>query len=108
MWRQVPPGSRFCARVDSTDADFFVNIRISTAAGEVTTLGTAALMQGTCVDLEDAGHGVQATVRLGAEPATVNLLMSVQDSTGTVIHTCTTQHTTPNATASIIVAIVPA
>jgi hypothetical protein len=108
MWRQVPAGSRFCAKVDSPDTDFMVSVRISTTTGPVTMFGTAALLGGACIDLEDAGYGVQATVRLGAEPATVNLEMSVLDAGGTVIHTCTTQHTMANATANIILAIVPA
>jgi len=108
IWGPFPPGSQFCGKVDAEGDDFFVNIEISTDTGSATMLGTSALMQGVCIPLANEGQGALATVRIGAETATVLLRMFVRDSSGTVLFECTTQHSTPKTTSNIIITLVPA
>jgi hypothetical protein len=107
IWGPVPAGSQFCAKIETAGADFFVNVELSTETGPSTTLGTAALMQGTCVPLKNEGYGALATVRIGAEATMLNLEMSVQDANGKVLFTCTTQYSTPNTTKRVMVTVVP-
>lgn len=107
IWGPVPAGSQFCAQIVANGADFFANVQVSTETGMTTTLGTAALFQGTCVPLQNEGYGILATVTIGAEPATVNLMMSIRDAGGNQIFNCTTQYATVNTTKRVMVAIVP-
>lgn len=107
IWGPVPAGSQFCGKIDGQGADYFVNVELSTESGPSTTLGTAALMQGTCVPLKNEGYGALATVTIGAEATTLNLEMSVRDANGKVLFTCTTQYATPNTTRRVMVTVVP-
>jgi hypothetical protein len=108
IWNPVPAGSKFCAQVDGTGDDFFVNVEISNEAGPPTTFGTAALIAGIEMPLASEGYGALATVRIGVEAATVNLRMFIKAAEGSVKFECTTQHATPKTTTNILVTIVPA
>ena len=109
MWDPIPSGSQFCGKITAFEGDdFFINVRIAPASGTATTIGTSALLNGTCIPLEDRGYGVIATVRIGAEAATVNLRLYLEGPNGDVLFECLTQHSTINSTSNVALALVPA
>jgi hypothetical protein len=107
VWNPVPPGSRVCAKLTSDGDDFIGRVRIVDDGGGQVVLGTAALLTGTCVDLEHRGYAVQGTVAIGDEAPSVTLEMSIEGPGGDTLFACDWEFSAANTTTHVIVTIVP-
>jgi hypothetical protein len=108
IWNPIPPGSRFCAKVTTTNADFLANVRVANSNGIIATFGSTALLNGpVCTPLGNTGHGVVAEVHVDDEAPVVVLDLMVVDAAGNVVHNSTCQFSQANTTFKVSRALVP-